>query len=249
LLWAEQGFGDSIMFCRFVPILARLGLRVLLQAPKPLLPLFESLEGLSGLFAEGDPLPAYDAHAPLLAVPGKLRIGTSTIPSQTPYLGAKPASVQKWRERLAAFAGPRIGLCWRGNPHHANDANRSLSPGLLGPLLVAPEISWIAIQPDPGPNPPAIYNAGPDLADWGDTAGLLANLDLVISIDSSVAHLAGAMNRPCRLLLPYLPDWRWLLERSDSPWYPSLELFRQEKPGDWDGVMRRVDETLKRLPR
>ncbi len=244
LLWAEQGLGDTIMFCRYVPILAGLGASVLLQAPKPLHPLLSGLHGLAGLFAEGDPLPPFDLQAPLLAVPGRMGTILQTIPGQTPYLHATTERIAAWQDKLKHLKGVKVGLSWRGNPAHANDANRSLPTELLAPLFEVGAISWIGIQPDPGPCPPPIFNAGPELVDWGDTAGLMANLDLMIAVDSSSAHLAGAMGIPCWLMLPYLPDWRWLLERQDSPWYPSFSLFRQQSPQDWPGVIQRLQAAL-----
>lgn len=248
LLWAEQGLGDVLMFCRYVPLLAQKGMRVLLQAPGQLHPLLRSLEGLAGLFAEGDPLPAYDVHLPLLAVPGRMGTNLATIPGRTPYLTAPADRLAFWKERLKAFKGLKVGLSWRGNPAHANDANRSLDPSLLAPLFELNGISWIGLQPDPGPNPPPIFNTGPELADWGDSAGLVANLDLTISVDSSAAHLTGALGQTCWLMLPYLPDWRWMLRRADSPWYPSMTLWRQDSPGDWEGVIRRLSAALRSFP-
>lgn len=248
LLWAEQGLGDVLMFCRYVPLLAQRGMRVLLQAPRQLHPLLESLEGLAGLFAEGDPLPAYDFQLPLLAVPGRLKTSLATIPDQTPYLAAPRERIAAWKDRLSNFKGLKIGLSWRGNPAHANDANRSLNPSLLTPLLDMEGISWIGLQPDPGPNPPPIFNAGPEFQDWGDSAGLAANLDLMISVDSSAAHLAGALGLPCWLMLPFLPDWRWMRERADSPWYPSMTLWRQDRPGDWESLIRRLSSALSSFP-
>jgi tetratricopeptide (TPR) repeat protein len=244
LLWAEQGLGDTIMFCRYIPLLSRQGIQVSLQAPRALHPLLSTLNGLGGLHAEGDPLPAFDAHLPLLAVPGRLKTDHETIPAEIPYLQAPPQTPDVWRERLNGMKGLKVGLCWRGNPLHANDANRSLPTAFLKPLLDVADISWIGIQPDPGPEPPPIFNAGPELSNWGDTAGLVANLDLVIAVDSSTAHLAGALGKPCWLMLPYLPDWRWMLGRTDSPWYPSMTLFRQSATGDWPEVITRVRDAL-----
>ncbi|MFA6019614.1 MAG: tetratricopeptide repeat protein [Rhodospirillales bacterium] len=249
LLWAEQGLGDVLMFCRYVPLLAQKGMRVLLQTPRQLHPLLRSLEGLDGLFAEGDPLPAYDVQLPLLAVPGRMKTGLATIPGHVPYLKPPLDRQAFWQERLSDVKGLKIGLSWRGNPAHANDANRSLTPSLLTPLLDMEGISWIGLQPDPGPHTPPIFNAGPDLQDWGDSAGLAANLDLTISVDSSVAHLAGALGLPCWLMLPFLPDWRWMLHRPDSPWYPNMRLWRQDGPGAWDGLIRRLSSALRSFPR
>ncbi|CAA6603208.1 Glycerol-3-phosphate acyltransferase PlsX (fragment) [Rhodospirillaceae bacterium LM-1] len=249
LLWTEQGLGDTIMFCRYVPILAERGVRVLLQAPKSLHPLLSSLQGLAGLFAEGDPLPPFDAQAPLLAVPGRMGTILQTIPGQTPYLHATTERIAAWRDKLKHLKGVKIGLGWRGNPAHANDANRSLPAELLAPLFKINGMDWIGVQPDPGPCPPPIFNAGPELVDWGDTAGLMTNLDLMIAVDSSAAHLAGALGIPCWLLLPYLPDWRWLLKRQDSPWYPTFSLFRQQSPQDWPGVILKLQEALSSHPR
>ncbi|MBF0168374.1 MAG: glycosyltransferase family protein [Alphaproteobacteria bacterium] len=249
LLWAEQGLGDTIMFCRYVPMLAAKGIKILLQAPRILHPLLTSLKGLSGLYAEGDPLPPFDAHAPLLAVPGRMKTCLETIPGEAPYLHPPKDRQDFWRQELAGLEGLKAGLVWRGNPNHPNDVNRSLSPALLTPLLNIKGIDWMAIQPEVGAEAPPIANAGPRLTDWGDTAGLLANLDLVIAVDTSTAHLAGALARPCWLLLPALPDWRWMEKRTDSPWYPTMTLFRQESLGDWEGAVSRLGEALSVLPR
>lgn len=246
LLWAEQGYGDSIMFCRYAEPLAAMGATVLLQAPRPLLPLLSALAGVRGLYAEGEKLPSFDFHAPLLALPGRFRTDLTNIPNRIPYLAAEAKTKAKWHDRLAGLTGRKIGLTWRGNPQHANDANRSMPPSLLQPLLSVEGVSWVGLQPDPGPGAPAIFNAGPDLSDWGETAGLVANLDLLVCVDSSTAHLAGAMGKACWLMLPFFPDWRWLLARDDSPWYPSMKLWRQTSPGDWPGVISDVRLALHR---
>jgi len=243
LLWAEQGLGDTIHFCRLIPRLADQGARVHLLAPPSLHPLLASLEGLAGLHAEGDPLPAFDRHLPLLALPGRLDLDVEAMAGEIPYLAAPRAKIEAWRERLGTGW---IGLCWRGNPHHRGDAARSLALEQVRPLA---EHKLVSLQIDATPDEIAamgLFDAAPMIADWSDTAALVETLDLVITVDTSVAHLAGALGRPVWTLVPFVPDWRWGRAGARTPWYPSMRLIRQPEPGDWlsvvDAVLRALDD-------
>ncbi len=243
LVWAEQGLGDTIQFCRLIPLLADRGARVHLLAPASLHPLLASLEGVAGLHAEGAPLPAFDRHLPLLALPGRLDLHPDARPADIPYLAAPRAKIEGWRKRLGTGW---IGLCWRGNPHHRGDAARSLPLDAVRPLA---EHKLVSLQIDAKPDEIealGLFDAAPEIADWSDTAALVETLDLVITADSSVAHLAGALGRPVWTLLPYVPDWRWGRRGARTPWYPTMRLFRQPRPGDWaaviDAVLAALDE-------
>jgi tetratricopeptide (TPR) repeat protein len=253
LVHAEQGLGDTIQFARYVPQLARSGANVVLEAPKELVALLSRLEGVASVVARGDALPAYDVHCPAGSLPLALRTDVATIPTNVPYLAGDEARVAKWRERIGHLRSPRIAVAWSGSADHANDRNRSITLARFTPLLTAGTGSIISIQrelrggdADTLARLPNVTHVGDALADFDDTAAVMALADLVISVDTSVVHLAGAMGRPVWVLLPFQPDWRWLLGRDDSPWYPTVRLFRQPKPGDWDSVIARVKDELSR---
>ena len=252
LVHTEQGAGDNLQFVRFVGALAERGARVLLECQPSLAALFESAPGAPRIIARGDALPEVDWHLPLLSLPQRLGITPGTIPARTPYL-QPPAS------RRVVLPPPRdqqdtrlkVGLVWRGNPQHPNDRQRSIPLASLGPLFAVPGVAFYNLQVAPAPqfageaaSQPALIPLEGLLRDFADTAALMAQLDLVISTDTSVAHLAGALGRPAWVLLPFAPDWRWLLEREDTPWYPTLRLFRQSAPGDWPAVIQRVHDAL-----
>jgi len=247
LLLAEQGLGDTIQFCRYAPLLAARGAKPVLVAPAGLSALLRSLGESVTVAGPGANVAGVDCWTPLPSLP--LACGTTlrTIPATVPYLHADPALRGAWRARLGPRRGLRVGLAWSGSPHHHNDANRSLPPELLGPLL-ATGAEFHALQPDAAafPSHGALVVHGAALKEFSDTAGLAAELDLVVSVDTSVAHLAGALGLPVWILLPYAPDFRWLLDREDSPWYPTARLFRQARPGDWAGVVARVAEAMRR---
>ncbi|WP_431857492.1 tetratricopeptide repeat protein [Azospirillum sp.] len=244
LLHAEQGLGDAIQFARYAREVARMGARVVLEAHPPLRRLFAGLEGVSAQADLCGPLPDFDLHAPLLSLPRLV----GRIAAEVPYLTAEADRVEAWRHRLGG--GVKVGLVWAGNPGHANDANRSLPLAALEPLLRTAGVRFFAVQKEPRPGDRAILAAhgvaelGPDLHDFADTAAALEALDLLVTVDTAVAHLAGALGRPVWLLLPFVPDWRWMLERADSPWYPTMRLFRQDRRGDWPGVVERVSAAL-----
>ena len=250
LLHAEQGFGDTIQFCRYAPLAAARGARVVLEVQPALLPLLAGLPGVAEVLSYGSPLPPFDLHCPLLSLP--LAFGTTleTIPAPHEYLHSDPARAARWAARFAGVAGRRIGLVWAGNLSAAVDRQRAMRFATLRPLLDA-DVMFYALQKDvPDLDRadlaavPRLDNLGPDSLDFADTAAAIAQLDLVITIDTAVAHLAGAMGKPTWVMLRADPDWRWLLGRDDSPWYPSVRLFRQRTPGDWDEVVARVRAAL-----
>jgi tetratricopeptide (TPR) repeat protein len=264
LLHAEQGLGDTIQFARYVPILARAGAKVVLEVPAALKDLFADLPGIASVHARGEPLPAYDLHCPLGSLPLALKTEAATIPADIPYLKANEARIAKWRPALDNLPGKRVALVWAGNPAQANDRNRSLDLKLLEPLLGLDGVSFVRLQRDLRSGDeewlaahPQIRQLG-ELADMADTAAVLALSDLLISVDTSPAHLAGAMGRPVWVMLTFAPDWRWTPARDlharaptisgdSSPWYPQARLFRQGAPGDWPGVVEEVRDALARL--
>lgn len=254
LLYSEQGYGDTLQFCRYAARVAALGARVLMEVQPPLQALLARMPGPARVFAAGDPLPAFDYRCPLMSLPLAFHTGLQTIPAETPYLNADPARVEAWRTRLGPVDGPRIGIAWSGRPAFRNDHNRSIRLEGFVPLLTD-TATFVSLQKELRDHDretlarhPRIRYVGAELNDFDDTAALVECLDLVISVDTSVAHLAGALGKPAWILLPYHPDWRWLLDREDSPWYPGVRLFRQPRPGDWDSVVARVAAEL-RAPR
>jgi tetratricopeptide (TPR) repeat protein len=253
LLHHEQGYGDTLQFCRYVPLLARRGAQVILEVPVALHPLLRSLPGVAQLRTAGDPPMPFDLHTPLLSLPLAFRTTLDDVPSEVPYLAANPEVAQAWRHRLGTAGLPRIGLAWSGNPAHGNDANRSLALRALQILVTSPaghRCEWVSLQRELRDDDEAVLRQlsirhfGPLLADLGQTAGLVENVDLVISVDTSIAHLAGALGRPLWILLPHAPDWRWMLERGDTPWYPQARLFRQHRAKDWSAVIGAVERAL-----
>ncbi|HEY1930775.1 MAG TPA: tetratricopeptide repeat protein [Acetobacteraceae bacterium] len=244
LLHAEQGLGDTLQFLRYVPLVAGRGGRVVLEVPAALGRLAARLPGVAELVWAGDPLPPFDLHCPLLSLPRAFGTTVATIPS-APYLTADPGLVAAWRERLGG-TGLRVGLVWAGRPEHWDDARRSLPFGALAPLWAVPGVRWFSLQVGPRAADLASAPSGvmmdlaPMLVDFADTAAVLIALDLLVCVDTAVAHLAGALGRPAWLLLPHAADWRWMREADRTPWYPSLRLFRQVAPGAWDDVVGRV---------
>ncbi len=253
LLYAEQGLGDSIQFVRYASEVAARGARVVVGCHALLRSLLTKVEGVSDTWADGEPRPPIDAQLPLLSLPRVLGTRLDTIPARISYLRAEPLRVQHWKERLATTSGRRkVGLVWAGNRQHQNDRNRSTTLASFGRLAEATDTTFVSLQKGEPAVEAARPPAGMTLLDWGaelndfsDTAALLEALDLVITVDTSVAHLAGALGRPVWTLLPFSPDWRWLLNRDDSPWYPTMRLFRQPGVGDWPTVMSRVADALR----
>lgn len=247
LIHAEQGFGDTLQFLRYVPAVAERGGRVVLELPGALVRLARSVAGASQVLAAGEPLPEFDCHCALLSLPRVFKTNLATIPSTVPYLSAPAEAGRAWADRIAAAPRLRVGLVWAGTTIGALDLH------LLQPFWEVAGISWFSLQVGAHSDSLAsmdgieIADLSPWLADFADTAAALARLDLVITVDTAVAHLAGALARPTWIMLPYAPDWRWLLERQDSPWYPTVRLFRQERAGDWRGVVREIAAALAQI--
>ena len=248
LLHAEQGLGDTIHFVRYAPLLARTGATVVLEVQPELKDLLGQVEGVAAVVARGDPLPAFDLHCPLASLPLALRTEPATVPAEIPYLTASEDWLAKW-QGLENMPAPRIALAWSGRPTHANDRQRSLALASLAPLVES-SARFVGVQRDLResdaavlPNLPIRY-VGDHLDSFTDTAAVLALCDLVVTVDTSVAHLAAAMGRPTWILLPFAPDWRWTLRDEVSPWYPSARLFRQPSPGDWASVIASVKSEL-----
>jgi tetratricopeptide (TPR) repeat protein len=249
LLHGVHGFGDTIQFCRYVPHVAERGARVILEIQEPLRELMGTLTGAAQIVSRGEPLPDFHLHCPLLSLPLAFGTRLATIPAQTPYLRASPQAVTEWNARLSPR--PRIGLAWSGRPEHNNDRNRSMRLSTLLSPLAGFEATYVSLQREVRADDAPVLQCrsdilhfGEELESYADTAALIANLDLVISVDTSVAHLAGALAKPVWILLPFIPDWRWLLDREDSPWYPTARLFRQDETRGWDNVMARVHAAL-----
>jgi tetratricopeptide (TPR) repeat protein len=252
LLHAEQGFGDSLMLLRYAPMVAARGGRLVIEVPKGLARLAtRAAGGPFPVIAEGAALPPFDVQCPLMTLPAVLGTKLDTIPAQVPYLTADPEAVRRWSERLGAAPGLKVGIAWAGSPQHVNDFRRSIELERLKPLLDVPGVSFISLQVGPRAAglaalpPGTIVDLSAELTDFAETAGAMLNLDLVIAVDTAVVHLAGALARSAWVMLPFSPDWRWMLEREDSPWYPSLRLYRQPRPGDWDNVIARVAADLR----
>ena len=248
LLYGEQGLGDFIQFCRYVKLVSDLGAKVILEAPQSLAGLMGNLKGVSELVIKGEELPFFDYQCPLLSLPLAFNTNIHTIPNPSGYINLDnhPNKIMEWKARLGLKSKPRVGLVWSGNPQHKNDHNRSL---LLEDILshLPSQFEYISLQKEVREldrltldSSPHILNFANYLNDFVDTAALIDNLDLIISVDTSVAHLSAALGKKTLVLLPNVPDWRWLLDREDSPWYLSVKLYRQKSIGDWSGVLDRV---------
>jgi Tfp pilus assembly protein PilF len=259
LLHAEQGLGDTLQFCRYAPIVAQTS-KTVLEVPPPLVRLLSGLPGIAAIIPRGEKLPHYDAQCALLSVPRRLGTRLETIPGETPYLAADPAAAAAWRTRLAGLPGLKIGLVWAGGFRPelpwavAVDGRRSMALKQMSALAGLAGVSFVSLQKDSpaaqATDPPAglvLHDFTAELGDFTDTAALIEALDLVISVDTAVAHLAGALGKQVWLLNRFDSCWRWLLDRDDSPWYPTLRQFRQKSAGDWAGVMAEVRAALIRL--
>ncbi len=254
LVYPEQGFGDTIQFVRYVPLLRDRGARVLVGCQVPLVPLIESLDGYAEIVPEGAALPPTHKYISMLSLPRRFQTRLDSVPADVPYLAAPPDRVAQWAERLAAVPRPRVAIAWSGNPSHPNDRTRSISAVQFARLLTVRGIGWVSVQKTRDPREiellaplGTVYDAAPGLGDFADTAAVVANCDLVLTVDTSVAHVAGAMALPVWSLLAFANDWRWMRDRPDTPWYPTMRLIRQPKTGDWDSVFDRVIGGLKRL--
>lgn len=245
LLHAEQGLGDTLQFARFASIAKDRGGIVILECHSTLVRLLRSLRGVDEVVARGCDLPEFDCHAPLLSLPAIL----GTLPVEVPYIATDKALSNRWRERVRTGADGlfRIGLAWAGDRRHGNDRHRSMAPEYLKGLSGLESVRFFSLQKDHAPVPGLLPHLDPinmELTDFADTAAIMHHLDLIISVDTSVAHLAGALARPVWTLLPFSADWRWLDSHDDSSWYPTMRLFRQPQPQDWTSVMAKVRAEL-----
>jgi tetratricopeptide (TPR) repeat protein len=255
LLHAEQGFGDTIHFVRYVPQVAALGATVIVEVQPELKTLIERIESASCVLGRGEGLPTFDLHCPLLSLPLAFKSRLETIPAKVPYLSAEPERVSAWAGQLPKAGKPHIGVAWAGNPQFQADKTRSIGLANLAALFSLPGLQFVSIQKDLRAGDEEILREHPDvlhlgdrLIDFADTAAIMTQLDLVISSDTAVVHLAGALGRPVWVLLEQMPEWRWMLEREDSPWYPTARLFRQTTAGDWQAVVASVAGELQQLP-
>lgn len=243
LLHAEQGLGDAIQFVRYAPLVAECGASVWLEVSPRLKPLVATMPGIAGVVAWGEPLPDCALHCPLLSLPMAFGTGPASIPARVPYLQANTQRAAAWRQRLGAASRRRIGIAWSGNPSHPDDVLRSIPLDCLLPLLRRQDCEFHVVQTGVTTSDAArltqlgvhVHSDAP--FDFAETAALMQSLDLVISVDSALAHLAGALGRPTWLLLQSSADWRWMRERLDTPWYPTMRLFRQGGDGDWRVVI------------
>ncbi|MDP9172421.1 MAG: tetratricopeptide repeat protein [Planctomycetota bacterium] len=248
LLHAEQGFGDMLQFARYLPMVKKQGTRIMLACESELRRLLENQFQIDQWLSPKQPFPLTDVHCPLMDLPMMFGTTLATVPADIPYLRADETSSTQWAKRLAEYPGLKVGLNWAGRPSHGNDRNRSIALSALAPLFGVPGITFFSLQKW---NANPVINTSFNLIDWtqeltdfADTAALINNLDLVISVDTAVVHLAGTMGKPVWTLLPFAPDWRWMLGREDSPWYPTMRLFRQTKERNWDGPIARLVEAL-----
>jgi hypothetical protein len=229
----------------------------LLSCPNSLARLFKDVAGIDGIFPDGRHLPGYDVHAPMMSLPGIFQTTVDAIPADVPYLPSDPAQVAVWRGRLAGYRGFRVGIVWRSGPAHEGYRKRSVTAAQFAEFLKIPGLAVISLQKDGAAGEiemlgnvmgssttGSFFDASPFLEDFSDTASAIANLDLVITVDTAVCHLAGALAAPVWTLIPFAHDWRWLLQREDSPWYPTMRLFAQPKIGDWQSVIERVRDEL-----
>jgi hypothetical protein len=244
LLYTEQGVGDTIQFGRYVPLFAHLDCQVILEIQSPLLPLFQDVPGIHQLVARGNPLPAFDYQCPIMSLP--LAFGTTleTIPPIQPII-LDAEKITQWQSRLGPKNKPRVGLVWSGSTTHKDDRRRSIQ---LKDYLehCTNDFEYFSLQKEVRENDirdlqnSSIRHFADDLHDFADTAALISQMDLAISVDTSVAHLAASLGKPTLILIPYAPDWRWMLDRDDSPWYPSVKLYRQATLGDWQPTLQNL---------
>jgi tetratricopeptide (TPR) repeat protein len=251
LLHFEQGMGDTIQFARYARLLAGQGARVILEVQPPLKSLLAGIGAGIDVIGSGDEIPAFDFYCPLMSLPLALRTDLGSIPADIPYLRVPDERLSQWSERLPPRQGFRVGVVWSGNPTHKDDHNRSIAFTRLAPLFDVPGVQLVSLQKELREadaqalaSEPRMHDSGRHFDDFADTAAATALVDLVIAVDTSVAHLAGALGKPVWVLLPFCPDWRWLTERDDSPWYPTARLFRQSRIGDWDSVIAQVTGEL-----
>ena len=255
LMVGDQGYGDTIQFARYIPLIADRCQELILGCSAELGPLLAKIPGVKQYCDRWTDVPGHAAHCRLSSLPGLVHTTLETIPTKVPYLFAEQERIAAWRQRLNTTLPNfprRIGLAWAGRSTHPNDRRRSIPLARLTPIGKAARASFVSLQkPLPAADQsaltqfPGLIDLSADLMDFGETAAVIANLDLVITVDTAIGHLTGAMGRPVWILLPKASDWRWLLDRTDSPWYPTARLFRQPTPGDWDSVIAEVTSALR----
>jgi tetratricopeptide (TPR) repeat protein len=253
LLHAEQGLGDTIQFCRYAPLVAERGAKVILEVQRSLVTLLKNIEGVSQVVAMGDALPAFDHQCPLLSLPLAFKTELHTVPPVPRQINVDLEKVAKWKAKLGEKTKPRIGLVWSGSTINKNDHNRSITLAQLLPHLPS-HLQYVCLQKELRDIDKELIVGnieikyfGDALEDFTDTAALCELMDVVISVDTSVAHLAASLGKQTWVLLPYRPDWRWLLDRDDNPWYPTAKLYRQEKIGNWNDVLEKIKSDLEKL--
>ena len=252
LIYTEQGFGDLFQCVRYIPLIKARGGSVILEARPEVLRLFQQVDGADEVFVRGEPYPAYDTYCPIMSLPHVMGTRLDTVPGQVPYIRVPEELQESWRRKLAHIGGLRVGIVWAGNPLHKNDESRSLPLAALAPLAEIPGVSLLSLQKGHGERQLqevsfAVTPFGNQVQDFADSGAILQQLDLLISVDTSMAHLAGALGVSTYLLLPNSPDWRWLLDRDDTPWYPGMRLFRQARAGVWDDALASVAESVRSL--
>ena len=259
LLQAEQGFGDTLQMCRYIPKVQALGARVVMDIPPALRPFLMQIPNIAHWVQPGETFPDFDYYCHLMSLPLAFETRLETIPTVKPYLVADAAKLNHWKAKLGKKNRKWVGLVWSGSSTHLNDHNRSIELQHLVQYL-SPSLEYICLQKELRDNDIATLQQTPsqpnavsiryfcdDIVDFSDTAALCELMDVVISVDTSVAHLAGVLGKPTWILLPYAPDWRWLLDRNDSPWYPTVTLYRQSQPNDWGTVLKQVADDLQQL--
>jgi tetratricopeptide (TPR) repeat protein len=252
LLYAEQGIGDAVQFVRYAPLVAAQGAEVLVECHDVLVDLLRTVDGVAEVYARGSAGIDYDVACPLLSLPAVFRTTIETVPEAVPYVHVDASKVAAWRERLASFSDrKRVGIVWAGNPGHVNDRKRSIQPDALLPLADVPGVVLFNLQKGGNGGGLDVSAGALPLVDWmddcrtfGDTAALMHELDLVITVDTAVAHVGGALGVPVWMMVPFTPDWRWFLGSSNSPWYPSMRLFRQRIAGGWGDVVSALSQAL-----
>jgi len=251
-LYAEQGFGDTIQFIRYAPLVAQRGTKVIVECQKELVLLLKNVVGIHRIIAHGEELPDFDIHCPILSLPEIFGTDLTNIPAKIPYIPAEPSLIQEWHNRIASNNSEyNVGLVWSGDPSFKDSNLKSCSLKSFAPLAQAANITFYSLQKGDASEQARNVPEGMKLIDYtdkfhdfSDTAAIIKNLDLIISIDTAVAHLAGALGKPVWTLLPFIPDWRWMLNRNDSPWYPTMRLFRQPSRGDWESVIALIAKEL-----
>jgi Tfp pilus assembly protein PilF len=256
LLYTEQGIGDTFQFIRYAPYLAERGAKVFLECPGGLAALLKTCPGISQVITHGAPLPEFDCHAPLMSLPRLLGTTLETIPAKIPYLSANKDLIGRWQRELSNVRALKVGIAWQGNPKNGTDYRRSIPLEHFAPLAAVPDVQLFSLQKGQGTENlakvigdfPVIDLGGRlDSGSFQVTAAAICNLDLIIACDTACAHLAGALGKPTWVALAFANEWRWGLERNDSPWYPTIRLFRQPKPEDWETVFAQMTEALREL--